>query len=698
MANVGVNNTGKEYIAGIYAKAYKATTPRTIEVSVFPGRGLSMYTEEGDNSTPEDSIFGHAAVPGVVTCGAIDVDTPEQVEEFSSQGPVTMLTETRQKPDLCGVDGVEVSGVGGFGSPFYGTSAAAPHVAAVAALLWQQTPAAKPTDIAQMLKNGAIDLGTAGYDSVYGYGRLSAMANVDGYYVVKFNSMGGSAVASVVVQENSTIAAPSAPTKTGYDFAGWYKEQACTNAWNFTTDTVTASTTLYAKWVPKTYTVTFNSQGGSAVPAKTAAYNTKTAAPTAPSRAGYSFGGWYKETAYTNAWNFAADTVKANTTLYAKWVAPPPAPSSVKAVARDYQSITVSWAAVSGGAAGYELYRATSSTGSYALIKTLTGTSCTDGSLTTGSTYYYKVRAWRTLESHRLYGGYSSVVSAKPVLATPTTVKAQSAAYHKVKVTWQAVSGAGGYALYHATSSAGSYSLVSTISSASTVTYTEGALKTGQTYYYKVRAWRKVANGTVYSGYSAIVSAKPTLGTPGGFTGSSVSYQSVRLGWDDVSGASGYQVYRATSKTGTYKAVGETSSEGYTNSGLTTNKTYYYKVRAYRKVGSTKVYGSFTSVLSAKPVLGVPKSVKAVRASSSSIKVNWNKVTGATGYQVYRATAAAGTYTLVKTVKATTEATQTYTNTSLTNGKSYYYKVRAIRTKSGKTYTSGYSAVVTAKP
>ena len=97
-------------------------------------------------------------------------------------------------------------------------------------------------------------------------------------------------------------------------------------------------------------------------------------------------------------------------------------------------------------------------------------------------------------------------------------------------------------------------------------------------------------------------------------------------------------------------------------------------------------------------MLGVPKNVKAARASSSSIKVSWNKVAGATGYRVYRAASATGTFALVNTVKATTESTQTYTNSSLTKGKSYFYKVRAIRTKGGTTYTSGYSAVVTAKP
>ena len=138
-------------------------------------------------------------------------------------------------------------------------------------------------------------------------------------YTVTFNAQGGTAVASVNANYNTTITAPTAPTRTGYTFWGWYKEAACTNTWTFTSDVVTANTTLYGKWTINTYTVTFNSQGGSAVASINANYNTTITTPTAPTRTGYTFGGWYKETACTNTWTFATDRVMAITTLYAKW-------------------------------------------------------------------------------------------------------------------------------------------------------------------------------------------------------------------------------------------------------------------------------------------------------------------------------------------------------------------------------------------
>jgi uncharacterized repeat protein (TIGR02543 family) len=143
-----------------------------------------------------------------------------------------------------------------------------------------------------------------------------------GYFLVSFNSMGGSNVDTQTIAENGKVVEPGAPTRNNYVFDAWYKEQNLQTAWNFGADTITGTTTLYAKWIP-TYTVTFNAQSGSAVdPLAGVAQGATIAKPAPdPERAGFRFAGWYKESAGTNEWNFAADTVTGNTTLYAKWLA-----------------------------------------------------------------------------------------------------------------------------------------------------------------------------------------------------------------------------------------------------------------------------------------------------------------------------------------------------------------------------------------
>jgi len=74
--------------------------------------------------------------------------------------------------------------------------------------------------------------------------------------LVTFDSMGGSAVGSQTVEDGGLVTEPTAPTKTGYTFGGWYKESGCTNAWDFANDTVTVNVTLFAKWIPSaTYSI-----------------------------------------------------------------------------------------------------------------------------------------------------------------------------------------------------------------------------------------------------------------------------------------------------------------------------------------------------------------------------------------------------------------------------------------------------------
>ena len=144
---------------------------------------------------------------------------------------------------------------------------------------------------------------------------------------VTFDSQGGSAVSSQTVTVGEKAKKPADPTKDGSDFGGWYTNKDCTegNEWDFDTDTVTTDITLYAKWTETTtpeapkFTVTFNSNGGSTVNPQQVEKDKTVPKPTDPTRSGYTFDAWYKESACTNKWDFGTDTVTENITLYAKW-------------------------------------------------------------------------------------------------------------------------------------------------------------------------------------------------------------------------------------------------------------------------------------------------------------------------------------------------------------------------------------------
>lgn len=131
---------------------------------------------------------------------------------------------------------------------------------------------------------------------------------------VTFNN-DGNVVSTVTQLYNTAIEAPNAPDKTGYSFSGWYTSLGLKIAFPYV---VKGDITLAARWTSNSYTVTFNSNGGTAVAKKAANYNTEITAPTASRKTGYVFSGWYTEA--TGGTKIDSPyVVTANTTVYAQW-------------------------------------------------------------------------------------------------------------------------------------------------------------------------------------------------------------------------------------------------------------------------------------------------------------------------------------------------------------------------------------------
>ena len=149
-------------------------------------------------------------------------------------------------------------------------------------------------------------------------------------------------------------------------------------------------------------------------------------------------------------------------------------------------------------------------------------------------------------------------------------------------------------------------------------------------------------------------------------------------------------MYRSTSKNGTYtkvKDITNNSTLSYTDSNLYSNKKYYYKIKSFKTINGQRYYGYYSSIINGETKLSTP-SVKLSTPKSKSIKVSWNKVSGAKGYDVYSSTSKKGTYS-----KRTTTSNLNYTNTGLTKGKTYYYKVRAYKIVNNKKVYSSYSPI-----
>jgi subtilisin family serine protease len=137
----------------------------------------------GADRVARDSVFGHPAVSGVLAVAAIAATDAghDRVEPYSSRGPASVAfpaPEARPKPDLAALDRVAVSGAGGFPQRFAGTSAAAPHVAAIAALVLEADPGLTPGEVEALLRARAVPLEAPVPGPAGGWGRVDAFGAV----------------------------------------------------------------------------------------------------------------------------------------------------------------------------------------------------------------------------------------------------------------------------------------------------------------------------------------------------------------------------------------------------------------------------------------------------------------------------------------------------------------------------------------
>ena len=265
----------------------------------------------------------------------------------------------------------------------------------------------------------------------------------------------------------------------------------------------------------------------------------------------------------------------------------------------------------------------------------------------------------------------------------PVTAKADYwASTGKPYLKWTAVDGANRYYVYRSTTKDSTYSF---LGSTANLNYTDSAANAGTTYYYKIKAG--IVNGAKSASSAAIAvtcrCARPVV-KPSYVGASGKPY----IYWSAVDGANRYYVYRSTSKNGTYEYIGYTAKTNYTDSKAVAGTTYYYKVKAISKVRSTA--NSSLSAAVAVTCRCARPSVK-ITTSNGDPKLTWNAVTGASQYEVYRATSKNGTYT-----KMFTTSNLSYTNTSAKAGTTYYYKVKAI-SKVKSVANSAFSTVVSIK-
>jgi fibronectin type 3 domain-containing protein len=316
--------------------------------------------------------------------------------------------------------------------------------------------------------------------------------------------------------------------------------------------------------------------------------------------------------------------------------------------------------------------------GEYIPLATVSTTTYVDTMAQSGVTYTYSVRCVAAGDGESYASGYATGKNIT-YLAQPSNLKASSAGYNSVKVTWSKVSGATAYVVYRKNGSSWK-----SLKKVTTNSYTDTGLTTGTSYTYTVRAYKS----SIYSTINTTgVSASPV---PAAVKLTSISRNgsSITIKWNKVDGASGYYIYRKVpgGSWSSIKTVGS-SVTSYTNTGLKPG-SYTYTVRAYRTVSKKNISGALNST--GKSINYNPDAPKlsSVTVAKGSVTVKWAKVANATGYLVYRKTAGAG-WQLISTI--TKNTTVSYKDTKAVKGKTYYYTVRAYTTTGNTKVYSAYN-------
>ena len=256
-----------------------------------------------------------------------------------------------------------------------------------------------------------------------------------------------------------------------------------------------------------------------------------------------------------------------------------------------------------------------------------------------------------------------------PATKTPQISLTTDASTGKPLLKWADDENAVAFAVYRSTSKTGDFTLLDTPDDTK---YLDTSAVPGRTYYYMVTA---VDMGGKEKD-SAIKSITCDCARPVVSITTNASSGKPSLKWNAVDGATKYEVYRATSKNGTYTKMYTTTSTSYTNSTAVPGTTYYYKVKA---ICGKSSYGNSAYSVVKSITCDCARPTVTVKCNENTGKpvLSWKAVDGASKYYIYRSTDGGKTYKYWDSTSKTS-----YTNSGAEAGKTYYYKVKAVCGKS----------------
>ena len=391
----------------------------------------------------------------------------------------------------------------------------------------------------------------------------------------------------------------------------------------------------------------------------------------------------YKTEGKSTAYSAYSATLSVNTN--------PTNISGFKAKAKSYNSITLQWNK-NASATGYELQK-------WDGKKWVTLTKIAKNSTTTytvkglkaSTTYKYRIRAYKTIGKATQYSAYSATLSVNTNPTNMSGYKVKSKTATSVTLLWNKNASATGYELQKWDGK--KWVSLTKITKNSTTTYTVKSLKASTTYKYRIRAYKTIGKATQYSAYSATLSVNTNPTNMSGYKVKSKTATSVTLQWNKNTSATGYELQKWDGKKwASLTKISKNSTTTYTIKGLKASTTYKYRIRAYKTIGKATQYSSYKE-LSVNTNPSNMSGFKAKSTAKTSVTLQWNKNTSATGYEIQKWNGKKW----VSAAKVTKNSTVTSTVKNLKKNTSYKFRIRAYKTIGKTTQYSSWSSTLTVK-
>ncbi len=283
--------------------------------------------------------------------------------------------------------------------------------------------------------------------------------------------------------------------------------------------------------------------------------------------------------------------------------------------------------------------------------------------------------------------------------ATPSNLVATAAGTSSINLTWSDNStNETGFVLMQSSTPGGIFNKLITLP-ANTTSYTDVGLGSSATYYYKIQATNTGGNSTWSNEASATTNTPPATipAAPSNLVAAASGSSVINLTWiDNASNETSYVLQRSLSSASGFAAIATlgSNSTSYSNTGLNSSTTYYYRVQAVNTAGISawSNTANATTVALPPPTIPAAPSNLTVVAGCNQINLVWrDNSINETAFEISRATSINGTYSIIATLGANST---TYNNSGLRNNRRYYYKVRAKNTTGVSAWSNKANAVV----